>query len=103
MEKTPEAAPARKEAPRQAQARPKQRGGRDSKKKGAGRDPQKVEEEVAAAEQRVAALADELAKPETARDPSRLARVNEDYQKAEARLRELYEEWERAAAEGANA
>src|SRR5215208_3600079 len=98
-----EAAPTRKEEPRPAQAQPKQRGGKDSKKKTAARDPQAVEEEIAAAERRVASLGEELAKPETARDRSRLARLNEDYRKAEARLRELYEEWERAAAEGANA
>ncbi|HWS85478.1 MAG TPA: ABC-F family ATP-binding cassette domain-containing protein, partial [Pyrinomonadaceae bacterium] len=103
VEKAPEPTPARGEAQRPAQSQPKQRAGKESKKKGAARDPQTVEDEIAAAEQRVTALAEELAKPETARDPSRLARVNEDYQKAEARLRELYEEWERAAAEGASA
>jgi flagellar motility protein MotE (MotC chaperone) len=83
----------------------KQDGGKDtkSKKKGAARDPQTVEDDIAAAEQRLASVAGELSKPETGRDPARLARLNEDYQKAEARLRELYEEWERAAAEGANA
>ena len=103
VEKRPEATSARKEEPRAAQAQPKQRGGKDSKKKGGARDPQAVEDEIAAAEQRVAALADELASSETARDPARLARLNDDYQKAESRLRELYEEWERAAAEGASA
>jgi ATP-binding cassette subfamily F protein 3 len=96
--------PAADKGPRPAQPQPKQRGGgKGSKKKGTARDPQAVEDEIVAAEQRVAALAEELAKPETARDPARLARADEDYQKAEARLRELYEEWERAAAEGANA
>ncbi|HEX8337486.1 MAG TPA: ABC-F family ATP-binding cassette domain-containing protein, partial [Pyrinomonadaceae bacterium] len=96
--------PSADKGPRAAPTQPKQRGGKDSKKKGAaGRDPQAVENEIAAAEQRVAALGEELAKPETARDPARLARVGDDYRKAEERLRELYEEWERAAAEGANA
>jgi ATP-binding cassette subfamily F protein 3 len=100
--KTPEATPARKEEPRAAQQ--KQRGGgKDSKKKGTARDPQAIEEEIATAEQRLASLAEELSKPETARDPARLARANADYQKAETRLRELYEEWERAAAESASA
>jgi ATP-binding cassette subfamily F protein 3 len=99
-ERIPEAARAPKGEP---QAQPKRRGGKDSKKKGAGRDPQAVEDEIAAAEKRAAALAEELGRPETARDPARLARVGEDYQKAESRLRELYEEWERAAAEGASA
>ena len=103
VEKASEPTPARKEEPRAAQTQTKQRGGKDSKKKGAGRDPQAVETEIAAAEQRVAALAEEMATPESARDPKRLARLNEDYKKAEERLRELYEEWERVAAEGANA
>jgi hypothetical protein len=44
-----------------------------------------------------------MATPEAARDPKRLARLNADYTQAEARLRELYEEWERVAAEGASA
>ncbi|HEX6183604.1 MAG TPA: ABC-F family ATP-binding cassette domain-containing protein [Pyrinomonadaceae bacterium] len=81
----------------------KQRGGKDSKKKRGGRDPQAVEEEIASVERCLAALGEELATPETARDPGRLARLNGDYKKAEERLRELYEEWERVAAEGASA
>jgi hypothetical protein len=81
----------------------KQRGGKDSKKKGGGRDPQAVEEEIASVERRLAAIGEELATPETARDPGRLARLNTDYRQAEERLRELYEEWERVAAEGASA
>jgi ATP-binding cassette subfamily F protein 3 len=81
----------------------KQRGGADSKEKGGGRDPQAVEEEIATVERRLAALGEELGTSETARDPGRLARVNGDYKKAEERLRELYEEWERVAAEGASA
>ncbi|HEX7315305.1 MAG TPA: ABC-F family ATP-binding cassette domain-containing protein [Pyrinomonadaceae bacterium] len=104
-EKTPEAAPARGDEPRASQSRTKQGGGKDAKKKkgAAARDPQAIEDEIASAEQRVAALGEEMATPEAARDPKRRARLNEDYQKAEERLRELYEEWERAAAEGASA
>ncbi|HEX8723722.1 MAG TPA: ABC-F family ATP-binding cassette domain-containing protein [Pyrinomonadaceae bacterium] len=86
-----------------AQADAKQRAGKGAKKKGAGRDPQAVEDEIASTEQRLAALGEEMATPGAARDPGRLARLNEDYRKAEERLRELYEEWERAAAEGASA
>ena len=44
-----------------------------------------------------------MSTPGAARDPRRLARLNEEYKMAEERLRELYEEWERAAAEGASA
>ncbi|MBV9925883.1 MAG: ABC-F family ATP-binding cassette domain-containing protein [Acidobacteria bacterium] len=96
--------PSADKGPREPQPQPKQRGGgKDSKKKGAAaRDPRAVEDDIAAAEQRLASLAEEMAKPETARDPARLSRVNGDYEQAEARLRELYEEWERAA-EGASA
>jgi ATP-binding cassette subfamily F protein 3 len=81
----------------------KKGGGKDSKKKGGGRDPQAVEEEIATVERRLGALGEEMATPEAARDPGRLARLNGDYKKAEERLRELYEEWERVAAEGASA
>jgi ATPase subunit of ABC transporter with duplicated ATPase domains len=82
----------------------KQRGGKDSKKqRSGGRDPQAIEDEIASAEKRLAALGEELASPDTARDPARLALLNEDYARAETRLRELYEEWERVAAEGASA
>jgi ATP-binding cassette subfamily F protein 3 len=76
--------------------------GRDSKKKGA-RDSQSVEAEIAEAEKRLAALGEEMSTPESARDASRLARLNEEYAKTEERLRRLYEEWERAAAEAASA
>jgi ATP-binding cassette, subfamily F, member 3 len=98
VEKTREVVPARR-------PEPKQGGGKDSKKKGKGnaRDPQAIEEEIAAAEQRVAALAEEMGTPEAMRDPERLVRLNEDYNKVEGRLRELYEEWERVAAEGTSA
>ena len=49
------------------------------------------------------AVGEEMATPDAARDPRRLARLNEDYKKAEARLQQLYEEWERVVAEAANA
>jgi ATP-binding cassette subfamily F protein 3 len=103
-EKAADVEPSADKGPPPPQPQPRQRGAKESKKKGtAARDPRAIEDEIAAAEQRVATLAEELAKPETARDPARLARANGDYQKAESRLRELYEEWERAAAEGASA
>src|SRR5215210_3786264 len=104
-----EKAPEVKAAPRAeaqivtSRAPSKKGGGKDSKKKGGGRDPKAVEDEIASVEGKLAALGEELGTPETARDPARLARLNADYQKAEERLRELYEEWERVAAEGANA
>ncbi|HEX8503386.1 MAG TPA: ABC-F family ATP-binding cassette domain-containing protein [Pyrinomonadaceae bacterium] len=99
-----EAKPApRAEAAAGGGAAAKQRGGKGPKKKGGGRAPQAVEDEIASVERGLAALGEELATPETARDPGRLARLNGEYKKAEERLRELYEEWERVAAEGASA
>ncbi|HZI17344.1 MAG TPA: ABC-F family ATP-binding cassette domain-containing protein [Pyrinomonadaceae bacterium] len=80
------------------------KGAPSSKKKGgARRDPGAVEGEIAEAEKRLAALSDEMATPEAARSPRRLAELNEEYAKTDARLRELYEEWERVAAEASNA
>ncbi|HEX3560531.1 MAG TPA: ABC-F family ATP-binding cassette domain-containing protein [Pyrinomonadaceae bacterium] len=79
-------------------------GGNDSKrKKQRARDSRAVEEEVAAAEKLLAALGEEMSTPEVARDAGRLARLNEEYVRAEQRLRELYEEWERVVAEAASA
>jgi len=39
-----------------------------------------------------------MSRPEIARDITKLVAVNDDYQQIEARLAELYEEWERAEA-----
>jgi ATP-binding cassette subfamily F protein 3 len=93
---------------KEKRAAAKSKGGRESKKKesrqkGSGRGQQSVEAEVAEAEKRLAAIAEEMSRPESARDPERLARLNVDYGKAEARLQELYEEWERVVAEAAGA
>lgn len=37
-----------------------------------------------------------MAKPEVARDISKLVKTNDEYQRVEARLAELMDEWERA-------
>jgi len=37
-----------------------------------------------------------MTQPEVARDISRLVRLNDEYQQAEAQLNELLDEWERA-------
>jgi ATP-binding cassette subfamily F protein 3 len=66
------------------------------------RDAQSVEAEIAEAEKQLAALAGELARPDVARDHNRLHALNEDYQREDARLRRLYEEWDRVAAEATN-
>jgi ATP-binding cassette subfamily F protein 3 len=60
------------------------------------REPQTIEAEISALEMRIAELSAEMAKPEVARDITRLVRMNDDYQQADARLAELIDEWERA-------
>jgi ATP-binding cassette subfamily F protein 3 len=81
----------------------KSKGGKESKKKGSVRDQKSVEEEIAEVEKRLAEVGEEMATPEVARDPGRLARLNEEYRNADERLRLLYEEWERVVAEAASA
>lgn len=66
------------------------------------RDAQTVEAEIAEAEKQLAALSEKLASPEVARDHNRRLALNEDYQRVDARLRLLYEEWDRVAAEATN-
>jgi ATP-binding cassette subfamily F protein 3 len=66
------------------------------------RGAQEVETEIAEAEARLAALSEQLSLPEIARDPTRLRSVNTDYQQTDARLRSLYEEWDRVSTEAAN-
>jgi ATP-binding cassette subfamily F protein 3 len=73
------------------------------KKKTSSRAPQQIEEEIAEAEKHLATLAEEMSSPEAARVADKLARLNEDYRLTDERLRRLYEEWERVAAEAANA
>jgi ATP-binding cassette subfamily F protein 3 len=65
------------------------------------RDAQVIETEISAAEKQLAALSDQLSQPDLARDQQRLQKLNGEYQQADARLRSLYEEWDRVA-EGSN-
>jgi len=67
------------------------------------RDSQIVEAEISEAEKKLAELSELLAQPQTARDPQRLRLVTEDYKKTDTRLRELYLEWDRVAAESIRA
>ncbi|HSS18871.1 MAG TPA: ABC-F family ATP-binding cassette domain-containing protein [Pyrinomonadaceae bacterium] len=60
------------------------------------RSTQVIEAEIAEAEARLATLAEEMSKPEVARDITRLVQVNDEYQAAEKQLSALLEEWERA-------
>jgi ATP-binding cassette subfamily F protein 3 len=73
------------------------------KSKSPARTSEQIELEIAEAERRLATLSDELSRPEVARDVARVSRLNEDYRATDARLRSLYEEWERVAAEAAKA
>ncbi|MDT7603181.1 MAG: ATP-binding cassette, subfamily er 3, partial [Acidobacteriota bacterium] len=73
------------------------------KSKAPARTPAMIEAEIADAERRLAAISDELSRPEVARDMAHASRLNEDYRAADERLRALYEEWERVAAEAAKA
>ena len=60
------------------------------------REPETIEAEISELEKRIAELSTEMARPEVARDITKLVRVNDDYQQADARLAELIDEWERA-------
>jgi ATP-binding cassette subfamily F protein 3 len=73
------------------------------KSKTPARTPEQIESEIADAERRLASLSDELSSPQVARDQARASRLNEDYRATDERLRALYAEWERVAAEAANA
>lgn len=74
-----------------------------SGKKQSLRDPQTIEAEISEAEKNLARLSERMSLPEVARNPEQLKSVSEEYQQVDARLRQLYEEWERVAAETASA
>src|SRR5882724_1363807 len=73
------------------------------KKKPEVRTQAMIEMEVAAAEQRVNEISQEMAQPEVARDVQRLIKLNQEYEQASLRLRELYDEWERLSTEATTA
>jgi len=80
------------------------KGGGKKKPHGAAvRTTQVIESEIAEVEKRLAALSDELSRPEIARDAARVMTLNDEYQQRDARLRSLYEEWEQVSAEAASA
>jgi protein subunit release factor A len=62
------------------------------------RDAQSVEAEIAELEKQAAEVSNQMSTPEVARDITKLVAANEAYEKAQARLAELYDEWERAEA-----
>jgi hypothetical protein len=62
-----------------------------------------IETEIAAAERMLEELSQQMGLPEVARNPERLLKLDEEYRRAENRLKALYEDWESAAAERAEA
>jgi ATP-binding cassette subfamily F protein 3 len=66
------------------------------------RDSQSIEAEIAEAEKRLVELSEQLGQPEVSRDSERLKSLNHEYQNTDARLRNLYQEWEQTATETAN-
>jgi ATP-binding cassette, subfamily F, member 3 len=60
------------------------------------RAPEAIESEIVELEKRMADLSAEMTKPEVAHEITKLVAVNDAYNQAEARLAELYDEWERA-------
>jgi ATP-binding cassette subfamily F protein 3 len=101
----PRAEPAPAKAVETASARPKTKSGqgKGAKKKGTARDAQLIETEIGEAEKRLADISEQLGQPEVARDPLRSKSLNEEYKSADARLRQLYDEWEQVSTETASA
>jgi ATP-binding cassette subfamily F protein 3 len=73
------------------------------KKKPEIRTPEMIETEIAAAEAKLEEISQQMGLPEVARNPERLLKLDEEYRQTETRLKSLYEDWEGAAAERAEA
>ena len=58
-----------------------------------------IETEIATTEKSLAEISQAMGLPEVARDAGRLIALSEQYQQAESRLRELYDEWDRISVE----
>jgi len=69
------------------------------KKKPETRTQSMVEADVARIEARINEISEEMGHPEVARDATLLISLNEEYEQANERLRELYDEWERLGVE----
>jgi len=63
------------------------------------RTPEIIESEIGAAEKRLEEISEQMGLPEVARDAQQLIKLDEEYRGVESRLKVLYEEWERAAAQ----
>lgn len=73
------------------------------KKKPTARGPAIIEAEIAVAEKRLSEISEQMGQPEVARDSKLLIALTEEYQQTDARLRTLYEKWDRLSAETASA
>jgi ATP-binding cassette subfamily F protein 3 len=73
------------------------------KKKSAARAPEVIEAEIAAAEKELQDISERMGRSEVARDPQQLHVLNRDYERTDARLRQLYLEWELITAETTSA
>jgi ATP-binding cassette, subfamily F, member 3 len=71
--------------------KPKSSEGRKSQ-----RAPQMIEADISEAERRLASISEQLANPDTARNPDLLRTLSADYNEAETALSTLYEEWEKS-------
>ncbi len=61
-----------------------------------------VEADIAAAEQLLARISEQMGTSEVAKDSERVRALNDEYQQTEIRLRSLYDEWDRLSQETAN-
>jgi len=67
------------------------------KKKAEARTAELVELDITSAEQLLARLSEQMGTPKVAKDSARLKSLKAEYEQAESRLRELYEEWDRVS------
>jgi ATP-binding cassette, subfamily F, member 3 len=71
------------------------------KKKPDARTPEQIETDITQAEARLNDISQQMGTPEVARDANRLIKLNDEYQKTEALLKGLYDEWDRVSQEPA--
>ena len=72
------------------------------KSKAPSRTTEQVEVDIAAAEQLLTRISEQMGTPEVAKDSEKVRALNLEYQETESRLRSLYEEWDRLGEETAN-
>ena len=103
MAARPAPAPGKTKETNAARPKTKPAQAKGGKKQQPARDAQLIETEIGEAEKHLADVSAQLGQPDVARDPERLKSLNEEYERADARLRQLYDEWEQVSAETASA